>query len=103
RDPRRTPFSVRAIEGWAADDHAAALQTLVKSCRKRSTANAACKDVLALGDKVERDAARRFFETPYIPYRVEEAHPGLVTGYYEPELNGSRERKGKIPVPAYGW
>lgn len=99
---RLKPVSFAAIEGWAADDHAAALQTLVKSCRKRSTANAACKDVLALGDKVERDAARRFFETHYIPYRVEEAHPGLVTGYYEPELNGSRERKGKFQVPVYG-
>jgi hypothetical protein len=32
---RLKPVSFAAIEGWAADDHAAALQTLLKSCRKR--------------------------------------------------------------------
>ncbi len=99
---RLEPISFAEIEGWAADDHAAAFSALVKSCRKSPAANSACKERLALGDKVDRDAARRFFETHYVPYRVEEAHPGLVTGYYEPELNGSRERKGKFQVPVYG-
>jgi membrane-bound lytic murein transglycosylase A len=56
---------------------------------------------LALGDNVDRDLARRFFETHYIPYRVDEEQPGLVTGYYEPELNGSRERSGNFQVPVY--
>ena len=28
--------------------------------------------------------------------------PGLVTGYYEPELSGSRKRSGKFQVPVYG-
>jgi membrane-bound lytic murein transglycosylase A len=99
---RLKPISFAEIEGWAADDQAAAFPVLVKSCRKRPAANSACKDVLTLGDTVDRDAARRFFETHYVPYRVEEAHPGLVTGYYEPELNGSRERKDKFQVPVYG-
>ncbi|HSB59776.1 MAG TPA: MltA domain-containing protein [Methyloceanibacter sp.] len=99
---RLKPISFAEIDGWAADDQSAALPALVKSCRRRPAANSACKDVLALGDKVDRDAARRFFETHYIPYRVEEEHPGLVTGYYEPEVNGSRERTGKFQVPVYG-
>ena len=47
------------------------------------------------------DAARRFFETYYVPHRVEGVPPGLVTGYYEPEVNGSRERSGKFQVPVY--
>jgi membrane-bound lytic murein transglycosylase A len=98
---RLKPISFAEIDGWAADDQSAALPALVKSCRRRPAANSACKDVLALGDKVDRDAARRFFETHYIPYRVEEEHPGLVTGYYEPEVNGSRERTGKFQVPVY--
>ncbi len=99
---RLKPISFAEIEGWAADDQSAALPALVKSCRRRAAANSACKDVLALGDNVDREAARRFFETHYIPYRVEEEHPGLVTGYYEPEVNGSRERTGKFQVPVYG-
>ncbi len=95
------PISFAEIEGWAGDDHAAAFATLLKSCRKRSASNSVCKDVLALGDNVDRDVARRFFETHYIPYRVDEERPGLVTGYYEPELNGSRERSGSFQVPVY--
>jgi membrane-bound lytic murein transglycosylase A len=96
------PVSFAEIEGWAADDHVAALPALLKSCRKRSAGNPACQEALALGEKVGRDAARRFFETHYVPHRVEGVPPGMVTGYYEPEVNGSRERSGKFHVPVYG-
>jgi membrane-bound lytic murein transglycosylase A len=99
---RLKPISFAEIEGWAEDDQSAALPALVKSCRRRPAANSACKDVLALGENVDRDTARRFFETHYIPFRVDEAQPGLVTGYYEPEVKGSRERTGKFQVPVYG-
>ena len=99
---RLKPVSFAEIEGWAADDQAAAFPALVKSCRKRPPANSPCNDVLALADNVDRDAARRFLEAHYIPYRVEEEQPGLVTGYYEPEVNGSRERNDKFQVPVYG-
>lgn len=95
------PISFAEIEGWSGDDHAAAFATLLKSCRKRPASNSACKDALALGDNVDRDVARRFFETRYVLYRVDEKQPGLVTGYYEPELNGSRERSGSFQVPVY--
>jgi membrane-bound lytic murein transglycosylase A len=98
---RLEPISFSAIEGWTADDQAAAFPALIKSCRKKPSASSACKDALALGDKVDRDTARRFFETHYIAYRVEQAHPGMVTAYYEPELNGSRERTDKFQVPVY--
>jgi membrane-bound lytic murein transglycosylase A len=90
------------IEGWNEDDHAAAFATLRASCRKRPKSNHVCQEVLALGEKVDRKTARRFFETHYVPHRVDEDEPGLVTGYYEPEVNGSREREGKFQVPVYG-
>jgi membrane-bound lytic murein transglycosylase A len=99
---RLEPISFAEIEGWADDDQSAALPALVKSCRRRPAANSACHDVLALGENVDRNAARRFFETHYIPFRVDEEQPGLVTGYYEPEVKGSRERTGKFQVPVYG-
>ena len=96
------PVSFAEIEGWAADDHAAAFAALLKSCRKKSAADQpACKEALRLGESVDRDAARRFFETNYIPHRIEGVPTGLVTGYYEPEVNGSRERSGKFQVPVY--
>ena len=98
---RLEPVSFAEIEGWAGDDHAAAFAVLLKSCRKRPGSNPACKAALALGDKVDGAAARRFFELNFTPYRVEGEPPGLVTGYYEPEVNGSRERKDKFQVPVY--
>jgi membrane-bound lytic murein transglycosylase A len=99
---RLRPISFAEIEGWIADDHQAAFATLLKSCRKKSTRSSACKEALAVGENTSRAAARRFFETQYTPYRIEEPQPGLVTGYYEPELNGSRERTDKFQVPVYG-
>jgi len=99
---RLTPISFTDMEGWATDDHEAAFAVLLKSCRKKSAGNPACKEALRLGDKVGRKAARRFFEAHYTPYRVDEPDPGLVTGYYEPEVNGSRKRTGKFKVPVYG-
>ena len=96
------PVSFAEIEGWAADDHVAAFAALLKSCRKKSARDEpACKEALGLGNKAGRDVARRFFETHYVPHRVEGVPPGLVTGYYEPEVDGSRERSGKFQVPVY--
>jgi membrane-bound lytic murein transglycosylase A len=96
------PVSFAEIEGWAADDHAAAFAALLRSCRKKSARDKpACKAALGLGEKIDRAAARRFFETQFVPHRVEGVPPGLVTGYYEPEVNGSRERSGKFQVPVY--
>ncbi len=97
------PVSFAEIEGWAGDDHAAAFAALLKSCGKKSARDEpACQEALGLGEKVDRAAARRFFETHYVPHRVEGVPPGLVTGYYEPEVSGSRERSGKFQVPVYG-
>ena len=71
------------------------------AARNRRATIPPCKEALRLGEKVSRDVARRFFETNYVPHRVEGVPPGLVTGYYEPEVSGSRERSGKFQVPVY--
>ncbi len=49
-------------------------------------------------------AARSFFETWFVPFSAaNNGEPnGLFTGYYEPELRGSRTRKGRFVVPLYG-
>jgi membrane-bound lytic murein transglycosylase A len=48
-------------------------------------------------------AARRFFETAFIPLSVADygSTGGLFTGYYEIELNGSRHRQGRYQTPIY--
>ena len=101
------PVSFAAIEGWDADDQAAAFQTLLRSCGriKRDSASVeACAAAKALAAKgaVSREAARSFFEANYTPHRVVGASkPGLVTGYYEPEIDGARVKSDKFLVAAY--
>jgi peptidoglycan lytic transglycosylase A len=108
---RFEPIDFSEIEGWQADDQAAAFATLLKSCRRIAAKSGsadgsagACAAALALAEhgEVSREAARRFFEAHYTPYRVVAPKPGRVTGYYEPEIEGSREKSAKFPVAAYG-
>lgn len=103
---RLEPIGFADIEGWRDDDQAAALQALLRSCRRTKASREAspCADALALvsSGEVGRDQARDFFETHYTPYRVlNTIMPGRVTGYYEPEVEGSRTRSDKYSVPVY--
>ena len=105
------------IAGWERDDHGEGFAAFLRSCEKiaavdeaRSKAGrkahpllAACKAGLELGRGADSNAARIFFETHFTPHRYAgEAPGGFVTGYYEPELEGSRTRGGKFTVPVYG-
>lgn len=49
-------------------------------------------------------AARLFFERWFVPFLAGNngQSEGLFTGYYEPELRGSRTRGGRYVVPLYG-
>ncbi len=61
---------------------------------------AACETALRMSAKVTRTGARAFFETHFTAERVVHAAPqGLLTGYYEPLLAGSRVREGRFQTP----
>jgi membrane-bound lytic murein transglycosylase A len=101
------PVRFADIEGWDADDQAASFPALLRSCGRikrdsvSAEACAAAKDLAAKG-AVSPQAARAFFETHYTPHRVVGApKPGLVTGYYEPEIEGARAKSDRFPVAAY--
>ena len=62
------PVSFAEIEGWQADDQAAAFQALLRSCGKikpESASGGACAAALELASRgdVSRDSARAFFES----------------------------------------
>ena len=96
------------LPGWDTADTSAALQAFRRSCVKimrlpASTAmayagTAADWRAACTGAATARDA-RAFFQEAFQPYAV---GLGLVTGYYEPLLNGSRTRHGKYQTPVYG-
>lgn len=94
------------LPGWREDDLMQALPALRSSCRSlrfQAGWRDACARLEAL-DSPDAARLRAFFASEFTAYRIasaEGATQGLVTGYYEPLLRGSRERRGPYQVPLY--
>jgi membrane-bound lytic murein transglycosylase A len=93
------------LPGWAQDNQAEALPALLSSCRVLAN-QAAWREACEAAPSVKgRDAAKLFFENHFTPYRVATAEgstEGLITGYYEPTLHGSRKPSARNRFPVYG-
>ena len=110
--------SFAALDQWSASDPRPALAAFAASCAKivhRPDADAfgggveygtvgdwkpACAAALNARD-LPADAARGYFGQWFAP-AVATNHGdavGLFTGYYEPELNGSRKKQGRFQTP----
>lgn len=115
-DTRLEPIAYTDIAGWAGDDHAAAFATFLASCRPIVASAKLGRDTrpvfLALASvcgralaavPLEGEAARKFFEDNFAAVRIAriESETGLLTGYYEPIVDGSRFPTGEFPVPLY--
>jgi len=122
------PLHWAALEGWAEDDHAAAFAAFQASCKplvarlKWGNAKQAKKARRAADERpmrvaltevcvraVEADvadgaAARAFFEENFRPVQIGKLgeETGLLTGYYEPIIEGSRFPSHEYTVPVYG-
>ncbi len=57
-------------------------------------------DARALGEAIDPKTAQAFFERHFVPQRPL-SETGFVTGYYEPELRGSRKHSPRFPVLVY--
>ncbi len=80
-----------------------------KTLAKQVLWRAVCDDARGLdaskADKPDSAALRTFFESRFTPWALVNAdgtRVGLVTGYYEPLLKGSRQRKKPFLYPIYG-
>jgi membrane-bound lytic murein transglycosylase A len=95
-----------AIAGWKEGEQAAAWSALLLSCqalRWREAWRGACARAIELRSPSDEDA-RRYFEDHFIPWRLanpDGALEGLVTGYYEPLVRGSRRRVPPYVHPLY--
>lgn len=103
------PIRYDALDGWASDDHAAALAAFARTCerarhhpprtRPSGVDGLALQAVCALLlDDPDQDA-RTFFEQNFTPYSVKAS--GLLTGYFEPQLRASFERTDSFQHPLY--
>jgi membrane-bound lytic murein transglycosylase A len=120
------PASFAMLPGWAEDTHADALPAFAQTCarlrrmpadRPLGGGEAAARlagrvaDWLPLCDEAaaiapgDHAAARAFFEARFRPWlasntATQPADPyGTFTGYFEPELTGSRRRRSPEQVP----
>jgi membrane-bound lytic murein transglycosylase A len=114
---RMSPISFNEIPGWVDDRQGEALGAFKRSC-PRLTSSPDTKIVTDGGEKVVTAAewkticdaaagikdsdtrgARRFFEENFRPLVVQSA--GKFTGYFEPEMRGSRVPSRIFTVPVY--
>jgi membrane-bound lytic murein transglycosylase A len=92
---------------WQADNPALAWEPLLLSCGALK-AQEAWRAVCAEAEKIRAPdpaSARRFFETHFTPFQLINADgsdEGLITGYYEPLLRGSRKPTARYRFPVYG-
>jgi membrane-bound lytic murein transglycosylase A len=100
------PSDWSALTGWADDDIVPAWDAFLKSCgvlKNQVLWRETCTQADAMrGENVA--ALRQFFENRFIPHQVlnpDGSGNGLITGYYEPLLRGSRTRSGKYRYPLY--
>jgi len=98
------------LPGWRSDDALAAWPALVSTCSvlgSRADWQSFCSSIVATSP-MDAAFARDFLERQLTPYRIERVTgrkketKGLVTGYYEPLLRGSRERSEQFATPLYG-
>ena len=103
--------SWQELPGWQEDDLTQAWPAWLKSCdvlRKRN-GEINWRQVCAQAGNVSgRDgrAIRQYFEGNFQAYEVRNSatgnESGLITGYYEPVMNGSQTRTTTYTVPLYG-
>ena len=100
------PAAWSKVEGWQEDDPSQVVVAFKKSCialRWRPQWMQVCSDVNNLDGRSEAEV-RAFFEEHFTPYELREPDNdpiGLVTGYYVPDLRGSRQPSPDYPYPLY--
>ncbi len=104
--PDFMPAKWEVLPDWLSQDLSASWPALQQSCRALRF-RPVWIPICAAASKVPADdlmAQRTFYETWFTPYQVlnpDGTETGLITGYYEPLLKGSRTRSEQFPYPLY--
>ena len=106
-----TAVSWQSLPGWQEDDLSQAWPAWLKSCdalRKRA-GEVNWRQTCSLANGVsgrDSQAIRRYFENHFQAYEIRNnsgSEVGLITGYYEPVMNGSLTRTAIYNVPLYAY
>jgi membrane-bound lytic murein transglycosylase A len=111
-----TPVRFADLPDWRASNMRAALGAFLRSCdalmAKADPASvgpyggtvADWRVACSVAARTDKSRARNFFEAQFRPFQVSAGavKDGLFTGYYEPQIRGSRTRHGRYRTPVYG-
>lgn len=93
-----------ALPGWNDDRVAQAWPALLQSCQRPAPEwTSVCADARSQRLRSDQEV-RRWFEQNLVPYSVQPlqgSSPGLLTGYYEPVLAGSRRPTAQERYPLH--
>src|SRR6185503_1866464 len=106
-EPEAARYEARAfsdLPGWGRAQLEPSLRAFLNGCSNSNSQRRACETARSLpaGDE---QAARSFFETQFVPYAListTSGEVGMVTGYYEPIIDGSRAPSAQFRFPIYG-
>ena len=100
------PVSFSVLPGWGQDQLTEAWPAFMASCsalKNKPDWKEPCGVAKSL-EVPDNLAIHTFFEAFFTPYQVanpDGSNDGLITGYYEPLLRGSRQRGGAFQTPLY--
>ena len=103
-------ISWQALPGWQDDDLTQVWPAWLKSCDalRKKNGEPNWRQVCAQASNVsgrDNQSIRQYFENYFQAYEIRNksgSDSGLITGYYEPVMNGSLTRTSIYNVPLYG-
>lgn len=96
-----------ALPGWGRDNPLDAWQGFLKSCsqlRSQTPWQSVCNLAQTVPASPTNATLVKFFEENFVPYQVfnpDGSNSGMITGYYEPLLSGSRTPTTRYRYPLY--
>ena len=98
------PANWSDLPGWGSDDLLPAFDAFVKSCKVLER-QARWSGVCASARGADNNDLRAWFEAQLQPWQLVNAdggRDGLITGYYEPVIKGSRGQDKTYRYPVFG-
>jgi membrane-bound lytic murein transglycosylase A len=100
------PVGWDALPGWSEDRLTEAWNAFLRSCgtlRSRPAWQPVCASAATI-DPADEAGIRQFFEGSFVPHALvnpDGSDSGMITGYYEPLLKGSRTRSAAYRFAIY--
>ncbi|RYY66362.1 MAG: hypothetical protein EOO24_54135, partial [Comamonadaceae bacterium] len=103
-----TAVNFDTLPGWARDDFSETWPAFLASCKVLTRRGAEWQSLCARAGSVNGRSSpsiRSFYESEFAAYQIRDDDrrtEGVVTGYFEPEIEGSRTYAPPFIYPVYG-